>query len=80
VLAIDEAGAPLAFQMGETAFGFDYHPGLKVAMIEDLVMEFTESPPGIAGQLTQLRAIQRPIEDALVPFMTGLVSVARLMD
>lgn len=79
VLAVDEEGVPLAFQMGETAFGFDYHPGLKVAMIEDLVMEFTESPPGIAEQLAQLRSIQRPIEDALVPFMTGLVSVARLM-
>ena len=65
--------------MGDTAFGFDYHPGLKLAMIEDLVMEFTESPPGMADKLTQLRSIQREIEDALVPFMTGLVAVTGIM-
>jgi GMP synthase-like glutamine amidotransferase len=79
ILAVDEEGAPLAFQMGDTAFGFDYHPGLKLAMIEDLVMEFTESPPDMADKLTQLRSIQRGIEDALVPFMTGLVAVIGLM-
>lgn len=79
VLARDGDGAPLAFQMGETAFGFAYHPGIKVAMVEDLVMEFEESPPEISSALTQLRALQHPIEDALVPFMTGLVSVTGLM-
>ncbi|WP_338465612.1 hypothetical protein RXV95_08450 [Novosphingobium sp. ZN18A2] len=79
ILARDEDGRPLAFQMGETAFGFTFHPGLKVAMIEDLVMEFEESPEGIAAQLPQIRAIQRGIEDALVPIMTGLVAVTGLM-
>jgi hypothetical protein len=79
VLARDGDGAPLAFQMGETAFGFAYHPGIKVAMVEDLVMEFEESPPEISSALTRLRALQHPIEDALVPFMTGLVAVTGLM-
>lgn len=79
VLAVDEEGSPLAFQMGETAFGFEFHPGLKVAMIEDLVMEFEESPEGVGDQIASLRAVQRGIEDALVPMMTGLVQVTRLM-
>lgn len=79
ILAVDEQGAPLAFQMGQTAFGFDWHPGVKVAMIEDLVMEFAESPPDISDCLTDLRAHQRVIEEALVPFMTGLVAETGLM-
>lgn len=79
ILATDEDGEALAFQMGETAFGFDYHPGIKVAMIEDLVMEFEESPTGVNENFQRLRAKQRSIEDALVSFMTGLVAVCRLM-
>lgn len=80
ILATDESGDPLAFQMGRTAFGFEFHPGVKLAMIEDLVMEFEESPADIADGLTALRGLQRPIEDALVPFMTGLVAETGLMD
>jgi GMP synthase-like glutamine amidotransferase len=79
ILARDESGAPLAFQMGETAFGFEYHPGFKVAMVEDLVMEFEEAPTGIASSLGELRTLQREIEAALVPFMTGLIAVTGLM-
>lgn len=79
VLAVDEDGEPLAFQMGDTAFGFAFHPGLKTAMIEDLVMEFEESPEGIAEQLPMIRSAQRGIEDALVPIMTGLISLTGLM-
>ncbi|MBD3728289.1 MAG: hypothetical protein IE933_01135 [Sphingomonadales bacterium] len=79
ILAVDEDGNPLAFQMGDTAFGFAFHPGLKVAMVEDLIMEFEESAPDVAESLTRLRAMQRPIEDALVPFMTGLVATTGLM-
>ena len=79
VLARDERGETLAFQMGDTAFGFEFHPGIKVAMVEDLVMEFEEAAPDVAGSLSRLRALQRPIEDALVPFMTGLISLTTLM-
>lgn len=79
VFAVDEEGEPLAFQMGDTAFGFAFHPGLKTAMIEDLVMEFEESPEGIVAQLPRVRAAQRGIEDALIPIMTGLVSLTGLM-
>lgn len=79
ILARDEEGEPLAFQMGETAFGFEYHPGIKVAMVEDLVMEFEEAPGAMGASLRELRALQREIEDALVPFMTGLVAATGLM-
>jgi GMP synthase-like glutamine amidotransferase len=74
VLARDEAGRAVLWQMGK-ALGFAAHPGLKVAMVEDLVMEFEESPQPIGPGLAQLRAVQRSIEDALVPLMTGIVQL-----
>ena len=42
-------------------------------MVEDLIMEFEESPGEVGDRLERLRAVQRSIEDALVPIMTGLV-------
>lgn len=72
VLARDEKGRAVLWQLGK-ALGFAAHPGLKVAMVEDLVMEFEESPQPIEPGLAQLRAVQRSIEDALVPLMTGVV-------
>ncbi|HEV2221214.1 MAG TPA: hypothetical protein VGV08_11725, partial [Casimicrobiaceae bacterium] len=62
------------------AFGFAGHPGLKVAMVEDLIMEFEESPPEVDAELARLRSTQRAIEDALVPTMTGLIQVTGWMD
>ena len=82
VLAEDDAGRPALWQLGERTFGFRGHPGLKVAMVEDLVMEFEETPdPGtIEPGLAQLRSAQRALEDALVPIMTGLVRACGWMD
>jgi GMP synthase-like glutamine amidotransferase len=80
VLAEDDRGAPALWRLGANAFGFAGHPGFKVAMVEDLVMEFEESPPGIEPGLAKLRAAQRALEDALVPIMTGLVQAAGWMD
>ncbi len=79
ILARDSAGEPALWQIGANAFGFAGHPGLKVAMIEDLIMEFEEAPADPAPALRALRAAQRPIEDALVPIMTGLVQLTGLM-
>jgi hypothetical protein len=79
VLARDAQGRVALFQVGKRAFGFAGHPGLKVAMVEDLVMEFEESPPDIDVALGALRAAQRAIEDALVPIMTGLVQATDWM-
>jgi GMP synthase-like glutamine amidotransferase len=80
VLARDDRGEAALWRMGERAFGFAGHPGLKVAMVEDLIMEFEESPPDMAPALQALRAAQRPLEDALVPIMTGLVQATGWME
>lgn len=80
VLARDAAGRPALWQAGACAFGFSGHPGLKVAMVEDLVMEFDEAPPDLAAGLDALRAVQGALEDALVPLMTGLVRAASWME
>jgi GMP synthase-like glutamine amidotransferase len=73
VLARDERGRAALWQLGANAIGFAGHPGLKVAMVEDLIMEFEEGPANVESGLAQLRLMQRSIEDALVPLMTGVV-------
>ncbi len=80
VLARDPGGRPALFHFGERAFGFAGHPGVKSAMVEDLVMEFTEGPAEPELGLRALRAAQGAIETALVPIMTGLVRCTGLMD
>ena len=75
VLAHDDRGRAALWQLGPRALGFAGHPGLKLAMVEDLIMEFEEGPPGIESGLAGLRAVQRSIEDALVPLMAGLVNL-----
>jgi GMP synthase-like glutamine amidotransferase len=79
VLAEDAQGRPALWQVGGQALGFAGHPGMKVAMVEDLIMEFEEVPPDFAGGLADLRMVQRDIEDALVPMMTGLVKLTGWM-
>jgi GMP synthase-like glutamine amidotransferase len=80
VLARGEDGGALAWQCGPRAFGFAGHPGIKAAMIEDLVMEFEEAPEPVGPALSQLRTAQREIEDALVGIMAGLVQAAGWME
>ncbi len=79
ILAVDESGLPAIFQIGDNAIGFTGHPGFKLAMAEDLIMEFEEAPPEPADTLEALRAAKTLIEDALVPIMTGLVGITGLM-
>jgi GMP synthase-like glutamine amidotransferase len=73
VLAVDDRGRAALWQVGERALGFAGHPGLKVGMVEDLIMEFEEGPAALEAGLARLGAVQRSIEDALVPIMTGVV-------
>jgi GMP synthase-like glutamine amidotransferase len=80
LLACDDTGRACLWQVGANAFGFAGHPGLKVAMVEDLVMEFEEAPADVPATLARLRAGQRALEDALVPIMTGLTQLAGWMD
>ncbi len=79
VLAEDDQGYPALFQIGTNAFGFSGHPGVKLAMIEDLLMESSEAPDNAASELEKLRTLKTPIEDALVSIMTGLVQMTGLM-
>jgi len=79
ILATDEAGRPAVFQIGNNAYGFLGHPGIKLGMVEDLIMEFEEVPDGAAAELEVLRTLQPRIEDELVPVMTGLVQCTSLM-
>lgn len=79
ILATDDAGRPAVFRIGNNAYGFAGHPGIKVGMVEDLIMEFEEVPAEAAAGLETLRSLQRTIEDELVPTMTGLVQCTSLM-
>ena len=79
VLAVDAAGAPALFQIGRQSFGFAGHPGFKVAMAEDLIMEFEQVPDDTGVRLTQMRGVMHAIEDALIHIMTGLVRATGLM-
>jgi len=79
ILAVDEEGRPALFQIGTNALGFSGHPGVKVAMIEDLIMESDETPAGIAEELEKLRTLGPEIADSLVAIMTGLIQVTALM-
>ncbi|MCL4766340.1 MAG: hypothetical protein KJZ80_08920 [Hyphomicrobiaceae bacterium] len=79
ILAVDDAGGPALFQIGARAFGFTGHPGVRRAMIEDLVMEFDEAPAGTGPALERLAGLADEIENALVPIMTGLIQATGWM-
>lgn len=73
ILAETGTGEPAVFRIGGNAFGFLGHPGVKSGMIEDLVMEFDETPEDIAETLASLRFAQAGIAEALTAIMVGLV-------
>ncbi len=79
VLAVDEEGAPMLFQIRGNCLGFTAHPGIKSGMIEDLVMEFDATPEHVPEGLAKLATRQRMIAEALSGIMVGLVKVAGLM-
>lgn len=79
-LAADEAGAPSVFAVGERSLGFLGHPGTKPGMMEDLIMEFDETPAGTADALGSLRAAQAGIAKALAAMMIGIVDRAGWME
>ena len=79
VLAEDEHGRPAVWQIANNAYGFLGNPGIKLGMVEDLIMEFDEVPVDSAAQLEKLRPLQRVLADELVPIMTGLVQCTSLM-
>ncbi len=80
VLAEDADGAPMLFTVQDNCLGFTAHPGIKSAIIEDLVMEFAESPEHLPEGLQQLATQQRNIAEALTKIMVGLIKVTGLMN
>jgi len=79
ILAEDSNGYPAVFQIGPNAFGFSGHPGIRPAMIEDLIMESDEIPPDTETILPKLAPSAPLIEDALVPIMTGIIELTGWM-
>jgi GMP synthase-like glutamine amidotransferase len=79
VLAADDDGAPLVFSIGGRSLGFLGHPGTKSGMVEDLVMEFAETPPGTAEALAALRGRQGEVAAALSDMMVGICRHTGLM-
>jgi GMP synthase-like glutamine amidotransferase len=79
VLAVDSRGEPLVFQCNGNCLGFLGHPGIKSAMIEDLIMESDDVPDDTAEMLDQLRSAQGEIAAVLGSIMVGLVEVTQLM-
>jgi GMP synthase-like glutamine amidotransferase len=80
VLAVGNGDEPLLFQWRDNCLGFLGHPGIKSAMIEDLIMEFEEAPDGTGETLAALRAAQGEIATTLARIMVGLIDMARLME
>ncbi len=80
VLAVGNGDEPVLFQLRNNCFGFVGHPGIKSAMIEDLIMEFDEVPENTAETLAELRAVQGDIAVAAGSIMVGLIQVTHLME
>jgi len=73
VLASDSDGVAMVFQVAENSFGFAGNPGVKSGIIEDLIMEFEDSPEHAIPELKKLRAAHLEIERSLQKIMVGLI-------
>jgi len=80
VLATGESGEALVFQIGDNCVGFLGHPGIKSAMVEDLIMEFDEAPDGTAETLALLRSAQAEIAAGLTRIVVGLIKMTDWME
>lgn len=78
VLARSAAGDPVVWEAGR-ALGFLGHPGAKRGMVEDLAMEFADTPEDLLQGLTALGAAQAEIAEALGPLVTAFVARAGWM-
>ncbi|MFC2969636.1 hypothetical protein [Acidimangrovimonas pyrenivorans] len=74
VLASGPTGDPLVFGIGDNSLGFLGHPGMKRGMVEDLIMEFADTPEDTVTPLQALAAHQGEIAEALTRIMVGLSS------
>ena len=79
VFAIAASGEPMIFGIGTNCLGFVGHPGAKRGMMEDLIMEFAETPEDTAGSLQLLGQVQSEIAEALTSLMVGVAGHTGLM-
>ena len=79
VLATGGDGSPLVFSLRGNCLGFVGHPGIKTGMVEDLIMEFAETPDGTAAALGELRAVQGEVATVLTELMVGISQHTGLM-
>ena len=79
VLAADSEGRPLLFGVRGNCLGLLGHPGVKSGMVEDMIMEFDETPEGTAESLARLRSAQSEIAAALGGIMVGTVEMTGWM-
>ncbi len=79
-LAHLENGETAVFSVGSRSIGFLGHPGVKSGMVEDLIIEFDETPPNTAQALEALRQQQAEIAESLSSIMRFIVNRTRWMD
>ncbi|MDR3473481.1 MAG: hypothetical protein P4M09_17635 [Devosia sp.] len=79
ILAATGDGRPLVFSLAGNCLGFVGHPGVKTGMVEDLIMEFAETPSETAPALDALRAAQGEIAATLTDMMVGISQHTGLM-
>ena len=79
VLATDADGRPVAYRAGGTALALLFHPGAKRGMVEDLIMEYEETPEGTVESLADLGAAQAEIAETLSSSMPGICRLTGLI-
>ncbi|WP_102224199.1 type 1 glutamine amidotransferase family protein [Acidimangrovimonas sediminis] len=79
ILAAGETGEPLVFSTRGNCLGFLGHPGMKRGMMEDLIMEFADTPEDCVTPLQELTDAQAEIGAALTDLMVGVVSATGWM-
>jgi GMP synthase-like glutamine amidotransferase len=79
VFATAASGEPAIFSIGENCLGFLGHPGAKRGMLEDLIMEFAETPDDCAASLQLLGEAQAELAETLTKLMVGLARHTGLM-
>jgi hypothetical protein len=79
VLAVGPNEEPEIFAVRENCLGLIGHPGFKRGMVEDLVMEFADTPDDIPSALAALGEEQSRIAESLTRLMVGIVGHTGLM-
>jgi len=80
VIAQGAGGAPLIFTTHGNSLGLLGHPGAKRGMMEDLIMEFSDTPENVLEPLEALFHEQSKMAENLSTLMVGVVRHMGLMD